>query len=62
MTNLDFFSKILSLFLPESYWAKYLSNRLITEKTQKILTTKVGMGILLHNSESLGSKIFIYER
>ena len=62
MTNLDLFSKILSLFLPESYWAKYLSNRLITEKTQKILTTKVGMGKLLYHSESLDSEIFISER
>ena len=62
MTNPDLFGKILSLFLPESYWAKYLSRRNFAEQTQKILTTKVGMGILLHHSESLGSEIFINER
>ena len=62
MTNIDLFSKVLSLLLPESYWAEYLSKGDFAEQTKKILTTKVGMGILLHHSEYLGYEFFIYER
>ena len=61
MTNLDLFSKILSLFFPESYWAKYLSKGDFAEQTQKTLTTSMGMGKLLYHSESMESEIFINE-
>ena len=62
MTNLDLFSKILNLLLPESYWAEYLSKGDFAEQTQKFLPTKVGMGKLLHHSEVMDSEIFISER
>ena len=37
MTDLDLFSKILSLLLPESYWAEYLSKGDFAEQTEQIL-------------------------